>query len=259
MSSEDRARALVEKAEKKLSSWSLFSSGSKFEDASEMYVKAANLFKVAKCWNDAGMCFEKAAGCHLKCDSPHEAATAYTEAANCYKKTDAKMAVLQYKEAVGIQIDLGRFQSAAKLQKEIAELHEAEGNLLKVHRSATPNTRSHVAIANGHVAVPCCYMVHAIKDPQAQMDCTGYPCVHELAPQQLASCCTAIFEPSCLWLRRQWRPFRQRQTTTRARSPRLRPTSACSRWQTLPQRPATSKRRSKSTNRWRSAAWRTTC
>jgi len=49
MSSEDRARALVEKAEKKLSSWSLFSSGSKFEDASEMYVKAANLFKVAKC------------------------------------------------------------------------------------------------------------------------------------------------------------------------------------------------------------------
>jgi len=38
---------------------------------------------------------------------------------------------MQYKEAVGIQIDLGRFQTAAKLQKEIAELHEAEGDLLK--------------------------------------------------------------------------------------------------------------------------------
>jgi len=44
---------------------------------------------------------------------------------------------MQYKEAVGIQIDLGRFQTAAKLQKEIAELHEAEGDLLKVPYAAT--------------------------------------------------------------------------------------------------------------------------
>lgn len=44
--------------------------------------------------------------------------------------------MLQYKEAVGIQIDLGRFQTAAKLQKEIAELHEAEGDLSSVRASA---------------------------------------------------------------------------------------------------------------------------
>jgi hypothetical protein len=49
MSNESRARALVDKAEKKLASWSLFSSGSKYEDASEMYAKAANMFKVSKC------------------------------------------------------------------------------------------------------------------------------------------------------------------------------------------------------------------
>jgi len=49
MSQEDKARALVEKAEKRLNSWSLFSSGSKFEDAAELYTKAANLFKVSKC------------------------------------------------------------------------------------------------------------------------------------------------------------------------------------------------------------------
>mmetsp|Transcript_11230 Transcript_11230/g.33288 ORF Transcript_11230/g.33288 Transcript_11230/m.33288 type:complete len:288 (+) Transcript_11230:60-923(+) len=129
MSQEDKARALVEKAEKKLASWSLFGGGSKYEDAAEMYTKAANLFKVSKCWNDAGACFEKTAQCALKSDSPHEAATAHTDAANCYKKTDAKAAIEQYKEAIGIHIDLGRFPTAAKLQKEIAELHEGEGNL----------------------------------------------------------------------------------------------------------------------------------
>ena len=34
-----------------------------------------------------------------------------------------------YKEAVAVQIDLGRFTTAAKLQKEIAELYEAESDL----------------------------------------------------------------------------------------------------------------------------------
>ena len=43
MSQEDKARALVEKAEKKLASWSLIGGGSKYEDAAEMYTNAANL------------------------------------------------------------------------------------------------------------------------------------------------------------------------------------------------------------------------
>ena len=93
--------------------------------------------------NDAGACFEKTAQCALKSDSPHEAATAHTDAANCYKKTDAKgapptvhtsapliypcraahpdsrrlprraaAAIEQYKEAIGIHIDLGRWGPA---------------------------------------------------------------------------------------------------------------------------------------------------
>ena len=37
----------MEKAEKKLGSWSLFG-GNKFEDAAELFTKAANLFKVSK-------------------------------------------------------------------------------------------------------------------------------------------------------------------------------------------------------------------
>jgi len=49
MSQEDKARALLVQGEKKLTSWSLFSSGSKHEDAAELFTKAANLFKVSKC------------------------------------------------------------------------------------------------------------------------------------------------------------------------------------------------------------------
>ena len=51
------------------------------------------------------------------------------DAANCYKKIDSERAVLLYSEAVAVYIDLGRFTTAAKLQKEIGELKEAENDL----------------------------------------------------------------------------------------------------------------------------------
>jgi len=124
----EKARALIAQAEKRLASWSLFSSN-KFDDAAELFSKAANLFKVSKNWNEAGGAFERTAQCHLKLQSAHEAASSYQDAANCYKKFDSARAVLLYSEAVAVYIDLGRFTTAAKLQKEIGELKEAENDL----------------------------------------------------------------------------------------------------------------------------------
>lgn len=47
--SDDRAEEWIEKAEKKLKAFSFFGGGStKYEEAAEFYVKAANLFKLAK-------------------------------------------------------------------------------------------------------------------------------------------------------------------------------------------------------------------
>ena len=65
---------------------------------------------------------------------PHPHNVPYTssprqDAANCYKKIDSERAVLLYSEAVAVYIDLGRFTTAAKLQKEIGELKEAENDL----------------------------------------------------------------------------------------------------------------------------------
>jgi len=123
-----KAHELIAKAEKKEKSWFASFSGSKWEDAEELYTKAANQLKVAKQWDEAGATFQKSAGCHLKMQSPHDAATSYTDAAQCYKKTNTQQAVLMYKEVVSIHIDLGRFTTAAKMQKEIGELYEAEGD-----------------------------------------------------------------------------------------------------------------------------------
>lgn len=128
-SQEAKAQDLLVKAEKRLNSWTNFLSGeNKYDAAAEMYSKAANLFKVSKNWSEAGKAFEQVAQCHIKLKSAHEAATAYQDAANCYKKVDSSHAVLVYKEAVAIQIDLGRFTTAAKLQKEIADLCESDGD-----------------------------------------------------------------------------------------------------------------------------------
>jgi len=127
--SEAKAAELIAKAEKKLTSWSFFGGVQKYEDAAELFTKGANMYKVLKKWDLAGEAFEKTGSCNLKSQSAHEAATAYQDAANCYKKIDAPKAITMYKEAVALQIDLGRFTTAAKLQKEIAELQEGEGDL----------------------------------------------------------------------------------------------------------------------------------
>ena len=116
------------KGDKKLGSWLAGLTGNKYEDAEEMYKKAANQFKVHKSWDEAGAAFEKAAGCNLKLQSPQDVASSYQDAGNCYRKTNARQALRCFKEVVAVHIDLGRFTMAAKIQKEIGELLEADGD-----------------------------------------------------------------------------------------------------------------------------------
>ncbi|EEF41529.1 alpha-soluble nsf attachment protein, putative [Ricinus communis] len=117
------------KAEKKLNGWGLF--GSKYEDASDLFDKAANSFKLAKSWDRAGSTYVKLANCHLKLDSKHEAAQAYVDAAHCYKKTTTNEAISCLGQAVEMFCDIGRISMAARYYKEIAELYESEANVEK--------------------------------------------------------------------------------------------------------------------------------
>lgn len=121
-----RGEEFEKKAEKKLSGWGLF--GSKYEDAADLYDKAANSFKLAKSWDKAGLTYVKLADCHLKLDSKHEAANAYADAAHCYKKTTVKEAISCLERAIDMFLDIGRLNMAARYYKEIAELYESEQN-----------------------------------------------------------------------------------------------------------------------------------
>lgn len=122
-----RAEEFEKKAEKKLNGWGLFSS--KYEDAADLFDKAANSFKLAKSWDKAGATYVKLANCHLKLESKHEAAQAYVDAAHCYKKTSSKEAISCLEQAVNMFCDIGRLSMAARYYKEIAELYESEHNI----------------------------------------------------------------------------------------------------------------------------------
>ncbi|KAL3337907.1 hypothetical protein AABB24_030192, partial [Solanum stoloniferum] len=122
-----RGEEFMKKAEKKLSGWGLF--GSKYDDAADLFDKAANCFKLAKSWDRAGAVYVKLASCHLKLDSKHEAAGAYANAAHCYKKTNMREAISCLEQAVHMFLDIGRLNMSARYYKEIAELYEQEQNL----------------------------------------------------------------------------------------------------------------------------------
>nr|CAH7740208.1 unnamed protein product [Callosobruchus chinensis] len=125
---EQKAQQLIAEAEKKVSSkgffGSLFGGSSRIEDAVECYQRAANLFKMAKNWQAAGSAFCEAANLHARSGVRHDAATNYVDAANCYKKADINEAIKCLLKAVDCQTELGRFITAGKLHKTIAELYE---------------------------------------------------------------------------------------------------------------------------------------
>ncbi|KAL3521277.1 hypothetical protein ACH5RR_019426 [Cinchona calisaya] len=122
-----RAEDFEKKAEKKLSGWGLF--GSKYEDAADLFDKAANAFKLAKSWDQAGAAYVKLANCHLKLDSKHEAANAYADAAHCYKKSNIKESISCLEQSVNLFLEIGRLNMSARYYKEIAELYEQRENL----------------------------------------------------------------------------------------------------------------------------------
>jgi len=135
-SQEDRANDLVQQAERKLQGSRGFLGGmfgggnSRSEEAAELYLKAANLYKLAKSWERAGEVFKLAAECQAKNNSRHEAASNLISASHCYKKGNNKETAIRcLKAAIEYYTEEGRFAMAAKYMKEVAEQHESDLNL----------------------------------------------------------------------------------------------------------------------------------
>lgn len=126
---EKRGRELMAQAEASLQKWSWFGSGSKYEDAAELYSKAANNFKVAKRWQLAGEAFVKVAEMSLKTNNQFEAAASYALAAEQIARVDQGAAIAQYRTAISLLSELGRFGTAAKHAEAVADMYEKDGNL----------------------------------------------------------------------------------------------------------------------------------
>ncbi|KAK9065810.1 hypothetical protein SSX86_015211 [Deinandra increscens subsp. villosa] len=122
------------KAEKKLSGWGLF--GSKYEDAGDLFEKAANCYKLAKsCKGPSWRCICQVGpvlfkGTYLMLmDSKHESANAYADAGHSYKKTNTKACIGCLDQASNLFMEIGRLSMSARYCKEIGELYEQEQNL----------------------------------------------------------------------------------------------------------------------------------
>ena len=130
-----KAQEFMAQAEKKMAPKTgflggLLGGGNSFEEAAELYGKAANYYKMGKMWDKAGEAYWRAAEASAKAGSKHEAASTLTSAAHCYKKAEKVDGACKcFKKAVECYTDEGRFAMAAKYQKEIAELYESQMDL----------------------------------------------------------------------------------------------------------------------------------
>jgi len=118
-------------AESKLTSWSFFSSRrEKVEEASDLYIKAANQYKIVKKWTKAGKAYQRAAELSLEVShGKYTAASNYVNAAQCLSKDDPAAGMASYQDAVKLFLEEGKLHTAAKHMQTIAEMSEEAGKI----------------------------------------------------------------------------------------------------------------------------------
>lgn len=128
--------AAVAEAEAALNKTSLissvfgFGSNKKFEDAADAYNRAGNFYKLGNDFIKAGAAYKHAAENFAKAgDNKSEVTNATVEAATCYKKGgDVVRAIKLFTKAIEMYNENSRIGMAARYQKEIAEIYEADHN-----------------------------------------------------------------------------------------------------------------------------------
>ncbi|CCJ29730.1 unnamed protein product [Pneumocystis jirovecii] len=122
-------RLLLEKANKKSASHGGFLSlfgGNNYGEAAELYLAAANAFRLQKQGREAGEALEKAASMQLKIDEKDEAANTLVEAYKVYRKTNPEDAARVIETAIQMFTYRGNFRRAAGYKMDVAALYETE-------------------------------------------------------------------------------------------------------------------------------------
>ncbi|KAI2784096.1 TPR-like protein [Daldinia loculata] len=125
-------RALLQKADKALSGasggFSFFGGREeKYQNAADLYVEAANAFRIQKMNREAGQAFEKAAAVQSKhLNEPDDAANTLVDAFKVYRKENPEDAVRCLEVAIGQYCKKGNFRRAAQHKENMGEVFEVE-------------------------------------------------------------------------------------------------------------------------------------
>ncbi|RDX55779.1 TPR-like protein [Lentinus brumalis] len=133
MPAKSEAQLLIESADRKANSSTRWftSTSTKYEEAGDLYQKAAIAFKNEKQFKEAGDAHAREAECREKCQEGNEAANAWWSAAKAYKRVDPTLAVQALSQTVTFLTKAGRFRQAADREKEIGQIYLQELNDLR--------------------------------------------------------------------------------------------------------------------------------
>lgn len=125
-------RALLQKADKQLSSagggFSFFGGREeKYQDAADLYIQAANAFRMQQQHAEAGAAFEKAASIQTtNLKEPDDAANTLVDAFKAYRQVDPKAAVRCLEIAIQQYCAKGNFRRAAGHKEALGEVYEQD-------------------------------------------------------------------------------------------------------------------------------------
>lgn len=107
-----------------------FGASEKYEEAAELFIKAANAFKLSNEWQSAGDALKEASDAFLLSGSSDSGVTnSLVEAGNCFKKASNPVEALSmFQRAIEKYNENGKFGQSARYYKEMAETVEADNN-----------------------------------------------------------------------------------------------------------------------------------
>ena len=136
-------RSLIQEAEKLAkpqTGFFLFITGSsqtiRLEDATDLYIQAANLYRLNKDFTQAGNQFVKAADIQEKLGNHNDVANNLIEAYKCFKGVSPTDAITALAKAIHIFLTQnGQFRRAANFTGDLAELYESVGDVENAKKS----------------------------------------------------------------------------------------------------------------------------
>jgi len=186
---------------------SMFGSGKsgRSEAASELYVKAANQYKLAKSWQKAGDAFFASANLALELEyGSHKATTGFQAAAECYgklPKDDNITCNIQscLTQACEIMLKEGKFTNAGKIKESLGAMAEEQNRLTDAMIFFEKAADYHEADQHGKSSMNTCLVKVGNLAAQCSEYAKAIDCFEKVATNYLGNH-LMIFKVRPLWV-----------------------------------------------------------